>query len=57
MTEKSNNHELAEVQKHVARDVARLDQKRETLIKSLRQVELELETLRPVAAAAFGTRQ
>jgi hypothetical protein len=53
MTEKPSR-ELIRVERQVARAVERLGQKREALIKSLREVEQELETLRPVAAAVFG---
>ena len=46
--------EVAEVQKHLARSVERLGQRRDELMKSLQQIDRELDVLRPVAVAVFG---
>ena len=42
------------VQRHLARSVERLGHRRDELIKSLQQIERELDVLRPVAVAVFG---
>ena len=54
MTDDSANRELAAAQKRVMRAWTRLDQRRETLISDLRQLEQDMAAMQPVLNAVLG---
>ena len=54
MTDDGANRELAAAQKRVMRAWTRLDQRRETLISDLRQVEQDMAAMQPVLNAVLG---
>ena len=54
MTDDGANRELAAAQKRVMRAWTRLDQRRETLISDLRQLEQDMAAMQPVLNAVLG---
>ena len=53
MTDDGANRELAAAQKRVMRAWTRLDQRRGTLIRDLRQVEQDMAAMQPVLNAVL----